>query len=115
MWSFILEYENSRNPFMDKKLHIKSISTLCKDNIIPNEQIKDIAKQIVKKSNTKDKDSLHLASAIYGECDYFITCDDNFIKTIKRNRMCLQDTIGDIKLYNPIDFLREEIDIDVIE
>ena len=28
VWSFILEYENSRNPFIERKLNIISISTL---------------------------------------------------------------------------------------
>ncbi len=80
VWSFILEYENSMNPFIERRLHIQSISTLCKENIKPNNEIKVIAKIIVENSNTKDKDALHLASAIYNKCDYFITCDDKFIK-----------------------------------
>ncbi|MCF6464870.1 hypothetical protein C3E90_03020 [Clostridium sp. Cult2] len=74
-----------------------------------------IAKIIVETSNTKDKDALHLVSAVYNKCDYFITCDDKFIKTIEKNNDKLKDIIGDIRLYNPIDFLREEMDIDVIE
>ena len=115
VWSFILEYENSRNPFIDRKFHIQSISTLCKEIIEPSDKIKLIAKDIVENSNTKDKDALHLASAVCGDCDYFITCDDKFIKTIKRNTTNLDDIIGNIKLYNPIDFLRKEMDIDVIE
>ena len=115
LWSFILEYENSMNPFIERRLHIKSISTLCKENIKPNNEIKTIAKIIVENSNTKDKDALHLASAIYNKCDYFITCDDKFIKTIEKNNDKLKDIIRDIRLYNPIDFLRKEMDIDVIE
>ena len=68
-------------------------------------EIKSIAKDIVKHSNTKDKDALHLASAIYNGCNYFITCDDKFIRTVIRNRSVLGNIIGVIKLYNPIDFL----------
>lgn len=115
VWSFILEYENSRNPFIERKLNIKSISNLCSEIIGPNDRIKEIAKDIVMKSNTKDKDALHLATAVYGSCKYFITCDDKFIKTVERNRDNLKGTINNIKLYNPIDFLRREMDIDVIE
>ncbi len=99
MWSFMLEYENSRNPFIERKLH----------------KIKIISKDIVKYSNTKDKDALHLASAVHGNCEYFITCDDKFIKTIETNRDRLNEIIKNIKLYNPIDFLRKEMNIDVIE
>ena len=65
--SFILEYENSRNPFIESKLIIISISTLFNEVIEPNDNIKQIAKNIVMKLNTKDKDALHLASAVYGE------------------------------------------------
>ena len=58
---------------------------------------------------------MHLSAAVENGCKYFITCDDKFIKTIKRNRESLKDIIGNVKLYNPIDFLRREMDIDVIE
>jgi hypothetical protein len=58
VWSFILEYENSMNPFIGRRLHIQSISTLCKDVIRPNEKIRIIAKNIVENSNTKDKDAM---------------------------------------------------------
>ena len=115
VWSFILDYENSRNPFTERRLHIESISTLCKEIIEPNKEIKSIAKNIMNQSNAKDKDALHLASAIYHGCDYFITCDDKFIKTVEKNHNNLEDIIGNVKLYNPIDFLRKEIDVDVIE
>lgn len=115
VWSFVLEYENSRNPFIERKLNIISISTLCNEVIHPNDNIQLIAKDIVMKLNTKDKDALHLASAVYGGCKYFITCDDKFIKTVEKNRNHLKETIKNIKLYNPIDFLRKEMDIDVIE
>ena len=70
---------------------------------------------MIKNSNIKKNDALHLASAVYGDCKYFITCDDRFIKTVKKNRDNLKNIIKDIKLYNPVDFLRKEMDIDVIE
>jgi predicted nucleic acid-binding protein len=74
-----------------------------------------MARAIVESSNAKDKDALHLASAIYGGCKYFITCDDKLIRTVERNRKSMEDVIGKIRLYNPIDFLRKEMDINVVE
>ena len=115
VWSFILEYENSRNPFMERRVHIQAISSLCKVVVNPNNKIRDMAKEIISMSNAKDKDALHLAAAVYSECDCFLTCDDNFLRTIERNKSSLKETIGLIKLYNPIDFLRKEMDINVIE
>ena len=115
VWSFVLEYENSRNPFIDRKDHIESVSSLYREVIEPNKEIKATAKSIMEKSNAKERDALHLACAIYNKCDYFITCDDRFIRTINNNEYPLKNLIGDIKLFYPIDFLRKEIDIDVIE
>jgi predicted nucleic acid-binding protein len=115
VWSFILEHENSKNPFVDRKAYIKSISSLCREIVEPDEEIKTIAKSILEKSSAKEKDALHLACAVYNKCDYFITCDDRFIQTIKYNQSLLKDIIGNIKLFNPIDILRKEIDVNVIE
>ena len=100
---------------LKEKLHINYISSLCKETIKPDYKIKIISKNIVKRSNTKDKDALHLASAVHDNCEYFITCNDKFIKTIETNRYRLYEIIKNIKLYNPIDFLRKEMNIDVIE
>ena len=98
VWSFILEYENSRNPFVERRLHINSISALCSETIKPDARIKSMARAIVESSNAKDKDALHLASAIYGGCKYFITCDDKLIRTVERNRKSMEDVIGKIRL-----------------
>jgi len=115
MWSFMLDYENSRNPYVERRLHIDSISSLCDNVIKPNDRIKELAKDIVKHTNAREKDALHLASAIFEGCNYFITCDDKFIKTIVKNEQNMSELLNGIILYNPIDFLRREMDIDVIE
>ncbi len=47
------------------------------------------------------KDSLHLACAVFLECEYFITTDDNLIKNTAE--------ITEIKIADPITFIKEEI------
>lgn len=111
----MLEDENNKNPFSNRKGYIKTISSICNINIEPNDDILLLAKQIIKHSNTKPKDALHLACAAYSKCDYFITCDDKFIKTILNNENALKEVIGKVIMINPIDFLRGEMSIDVIE
>lgn len=115
VWSFILEDENRGNPYSNRRKYIKTISNVCTYSVGPDSKIRDLAYNIMNNSNTKAKDSLHLASAIYAGCNYFITCDDKFIKTINSNSDRLINIIGTIKLLNPIDFLREEMNIDVVE
>ena len=62
----ILDDENNKNPFSYRRSSIKTISSICKVNIKPND-------------------------------------------------VSLENVIGKIKLMNPIDFVRGEMSIDVIE
>ncbi len=114
-WSFILEDENNQNPFLNRKDYIKLISNICMHKIVPDIKIKEIAKTIIEGSNAKIKDSLHIASAISAESNYFITCDDRLIRTINSNMNNFKHILKNIKLFNPVDFLREEMKINVIE
>jgi len=43
------------------------------------------------------------------QCDYFVTCDDGFIKTIDRNAAKSENILEGTKLINPVDFLRREM------
>jgi len=52
-------------------------------------------------SGIKPKDALHIACAIKSGCEYFITTD---------NRLT-NKTIPNIKIINPIDFVRETEDL----
>ncbi|MGI6763902.1 MAG: type II toxin-antitoxin system VapC family toxin [Anaerovoracaceae bacterium] len=100
MWSFMLEYENYRNPDEERRLHIEAVSTLCEEIIKPNAEIAQTAKYVAENSNVKEYDALHLASAVYGGCNYFITCDDRFIRAVSNNKDKLNDIIKDISLAN---------------
>lgn len=114
-WSFILEHENSKNPFLYRRMYINLLSKSCKTVISPDIEIKNISEKIIANSKAKIKDALHLACAIHRNCAYFITCDDKFIRTIQKHRDLLKDCTGSIKLFNPVDFIRRELNIDVIE
>jgi predicted nucleic acid-binding protein len=113
-WSFMLEDENNKNPYINRKSYIKLLSNICKDVIVPDNQIKILAQNIIDNSNAKIKDALHIACATFGSCEYFITCDDKLIKTIISNKKNLHKLIRNVKILNPVDFLREEMNVDVI-
>ena len=115
VWSFMLKDENEGNPYSYRRKYVELLSDACSEIVVPSIQIKDMAQSIMNSSNAKAKDSLHLACAVHAGCDCFITCDDRFIRTVKANVNSIANVIGDIKMMNPIDFLREEMKIDVIE
>src|SRR3989339_485101 len=97
-WSFMLEDENKGNPYINRRNYINVLSGLCSEIIEPNQQIKELAKNIMNDTNAKAKDSLHVACAIHSNCDCFLTSDDKLIKTINVNYNKIKKTLGNIKI-----------------
>jgi predicted nucleic acid-binding protein len=93
-WSYIMDYEISFNPFLDRKNQITKWKKIAKIDI-------DVSENIVKKANEmmgkkiKQKDSLHIACALEAKCKYFITTD----------KKILNKTIDNIIIINPVDFV----------
>jgi len=94
VWSFILKFENSRNIFNGKKKTIAQWETLCSFFIEKSEKIRVTAKEIMI-TGVKEIDAIHIACAIDGNCDYFITVDKRLLK-YKDER---------IVICNPIEFI----------
>jgi predicted nucleic acid-binding protein len=94
VWSFILKYENSRNVFKNKKEAIAQWENLSSFFVEKSEEIRILAKEIVM-TGIKEADALHIACAIAGNCDFFITVDKRLLK-YKDER---------IIIYNPIEFI----------
>jgi len=95
-WSFMMDYEISANPFYDRQLAFMKWKNIAVLDIDPIEEILIKGKEIMQK-NIKQKDAMHIACAIKAKCDYFLTTD----------RKVLNKTIPEIKLINPLDFIRQ--------
>ena len=96
VWSFILEYENSNNPYNVRKNAIRKFSYHCTRFIEATDEIMVNASRIAS-TGIREKDSLHLACALFSQCDYFITTDDRLLK-FKSN---------EIKMTDPVQFIKE--------
>ena len=101
LWSFMLEFENSLNPYEDIRMEIEMASSLASEKIKMGEDILTAAKNLESK-RIKPRDAIHLACAIKGKADYFSTCDDKLIKKAKPMQ-------GEIVILSPIDFIRLEV------
>lgn len=97
IWSYILEYENSMNPFEEKVMQILEWKTIALETIVENRKVKENS-SLFMKIGIKKKDSLHIACAIDGKCDYFITTDDKVLQKAK--------SIKNIKIVDPIQFIK---------
>jgi len=95
-WSYILDYENSENPFPERKETIDSWRRFASTDTDESEQILQIAERL-SKMGVKAKDALHVACAVIQECDYFITTDNFLIKKLTK--------FESITVVNPVDFI----------
>ena len=96
--SYILDYENSCNPFANRRTSISSFLTLAETFVGADhaKQIQEYAEQIME-TGVKEKDSLHVACAIFAKSDYFITTDYRLLKYKS----------DDIRIIDPIRFVLE--------
>lgn len=101
MWSFMLEFENSLNPYDDVRMEIEMVSKLAAEYVEMSDEIFASAKEM-ESAGIKPRDAIHLACAANGKADWFITCDDNLIK---KGRFINND----VTIINPVDFIRKEV------
>jgi len=99
LWSFMIDYENSLNPYDDVRLEIEMAASLAGESVTPDESVLTAAKEFESKG-IKPRDSMHLACALKGKAEYFLTCDDKLIK-----RATTLDI--NIKIINPLRFIED--------
>ena len=97
--SYMLAYENNANPF---EMRRTTISEFINENetvfvsVNSVEHVETKAKEIMN-TGIKFKDACHVASAILAGADCFISTDYRLLKYVT----------NDIKIMNPLDFIRE--------
>jgi len=96
VWSYILDFENDANPFKERRFAVKQWQKLAITDIDENEQILKNAINLTK-LGLKSKDALHVACAMFAECDFFITTDSNILKKLKK--------YSKIRAISPIEFI----------
>lgn len=80
--SYILQYENNKNPHPIKRDAIKEYLATFASTFV------DVANDVVVKANAekimgaglRPLDAYHVACAIFANCNYFITTDDKILK-----------------------------------
>ena len=96
VWSYVLKYENSRNPFEAKRSAIAQWESLSSLFVSMTEKIVANA-EIITTTGVKNTDALHVSCAIAGSCHYFITVDKRLL-AYRDNR---------IIICNPIEFINQ--------
>ena len=95
-WSYVMDFENSVNPYEERKNTIAKWRNIAIIDIGVSDEIVALGNTIMLKS-IKKKDALHLACAIKAERDYFLTTD----------KKVLNKDLSEIIVINPLDFARK--------
>ena len=83
-WSFMLDYENSRNPVPERREFAQYLSRCCEITTEPDESIRELARSLSKTHQIRGRDALHLAIAETSGCDYLVTCGDRLVRQGQR-------------------------------
>jgi len=102
IWSYILDFENSENPFEERKNAIERWKKFAFKSITENKSILSKANELRTKFNIKAKDALHIACAIDGKANYFITTDNFLLKRLK--------SFKEIIVFDPVSFIKQHGD-----
>ena len=98
IWSYILDFENKQNPFIERKSSISSWKKFASTDIGETENLLQKVERLAK-IGLKAKDALHIASAIEAKAEYFLTTDDKILnKSLK---------ITEVIIISPTEFIKE--------
>ena len=99
VWSFVLDYENNDNPFEEIRTRIAEWQKYAVIDCGLSEEIADKAESLMKQG-LRQKDAAHVACALAGKADFFITTD----------KKVLNKKITGIKISDPVNFIRNYTD-----
>jgi predicted nucleic acid-binding protein len=99
VWSYVLDYENSQNPYQERSEEIFEWRKIAIDNILESESVLN-RMHGYEKLGIKPTDALHISCAVQANCKYFITVDKGIL-----NKNIL---VHEIKICNPIEFIEEQ-------
>ncbi len=94
--SAIIAYENSLNPFPERKEFVEKVMKLATRYQDYTDEISIRASALKNEYNITSYDARHIASAEIAKIDFFITCDYQLVKKYT----------GDLKVITPIIFIK---------
>jgi predicted nucleic acid-binding protein len=100
VWSYVLDFENNANPFEERKQPIAQWREHARFDIEESNAVLKAARRIIRRG-IRAKDALHIACAVVGGCDYFLTTDDELIRKMSG--------FEDMRVANPAEFIIGEL------
>lgn len=97
-WSYVLNIENRKNPFDEKRKSIQAWEQRAVKNIGEDENVLSEGERLHAKG-MRVTDALHVACALRMGCEFFITTDDDIIRKGRDEK--------NIRILTPPEFIEE--------
>lgn len=97
VWSYILDYENGKNPYEEKRLAIAPWKTIASSYVTEETENIILFAETLALKGIKTYDALHISCAVAANCEYYLTTDKKLLNT----------SIREIKIVSPIVFVNE--------
>ena len=97
VWSYILDYENGKNPYEEKRLAIAPWKTIASSYVAEETENIILFAETLALKGIKTYDALHISCAVAANCEYYLTTDKKLLNT----------SIREIKIVSPIVFVNE--------
>lgn len=98
VWSYLLDYENSKNPFEERREQIAKWHAYAAEDIEEGPEVIGLARRF-RDHGIKKIDALHLACAVHAGAAFFLTTDDGILKRTP--------VVQGIRITDPIGFIKE--------
>ncbi len=96
-WSYILDYENGKNPYEEKRLAIAPWKSIASTYVAKETEDILIFAETLASKGIKTYDALHISCAVAADCEYYLITDKKLLNT----------PIPEIKIVSPIAFVNE--------
>jgi predicted nucleic acid-binding protein len=97
IWSYVLDYENSRNPIPSRQESIQLWRDIASHRMQAQTETVTLAQHCAAEYGIKSFDALHVACAITAKADMFVTTDDQLLRKMKSAK--------DIQVIPPVEAL----------
>nr|MBU2747550.1 type II toxin-antitoxin system VapC family toxin [Acidithiobacillus montserratensis] len=98
VWSYILDYENEKNPYRERQNQIDHWRKYAQIDIQEEAEV-ILQANILYQLGLKKMDALHIACASIAKADYFLTTDKGILKKAV--------VVDMVSIKDPIDFIKE--------
>ena len=96
VWSSTIDYENGLSKVSERRESVAQWKSYAVADIFVTEKVSELSSKLLE-SGLGKMDSLHIASAVEGSADYFVTTDRGIVKR--------RDKVRELKILNPLELL----------